>query len=83
MQKDKIREKPGRFWRRSLSGSYTVEASYVFSIILLVIMSVMVLGFGIYAEGVTYITQELCPEHRDEVNLFRGMALGKEFIENL
>ncbi len=73
----------GGFWARALSGSYTVEASYVVSIILLVIMSVTILGFGIYAEGVTYVTQELCPEHRDEVDLFRGIALGKEFLENL
>ena len=72
-----------RWWQISLAGSYTVEASYIFSIMLCVIMGVTILGFSIYREGASYIIEETVPEHRDSDELFRRIEWGKDAMESL
>ena len=81
------REKRRSFFQKkrchvTLSGSYTVEASLVFSLILLIILSVVLLGFSIYSEGVSYV-RETVVEHRDSDGIFRMLSLGKDVLSTV
>lgn len=59
---------------------YTVEASYVFSISFLILLSVTLLGFQVYREGVSYIQEETVTESRDAAEIFRNVTWAKELV---
>ncbi len=81
MRKWKINRKVS-FLRITLKGSYTVEASLVVPILLLIIEGTILLGFRIYSEGLTYLTEVQVMEMQS-VDKFRLLQAGEDVIENI
>ncbi|MBQ1901176.1 MAG: pilus assembly protein [Lachnospiraceae bacterium] len=81
MRKWKINRKVS-FLRITLKGSYTVEASLVVPILLLIIEGTILLGFRIYSEGLTYLTEVQVMEMQS-VEKFRLLQAGEDVIENI
>lgn len=81
MRKWKINRKVS-FLRITLKGSYTVEASLVVPILLLIIEGTILFGFRIYSEGLTYLTEVQVMEMQS-VEKFRLLQAGEDVIENI
>ena len=61
---------------RSLKGSYTVEAAMVFSICFFLLGSAILLGFDVYHEVYSQVSQE--QKSPDVLRIFRISELGEE-----
>jgi len=65
--------------RKCLQGSFTVEASMVFPIVLLIIEGTLLLGFQIYREGLEYV-DTVQPMEQQSAETFRMISFGLDVL---